>query len=129
VAGLVPFQGGFAARLPPAAGQRTLHAVPRLAPVLGPRLPAVLVGRAEVPVLLALRHVVPGLVVVPPVGVLGGRVDRPADAAAGMAADHAADDGPDYRAHGAAARGHAGRGAAQGRANTRAARMGPRCTR
>ena len=81
----------------------------------GPRLPAVAIGVAIVRVVGARADVRPRAVVVAPVGVLDGRIERRRHAVAGSATRHRADRGADDRA------GRSGDRRADGHARNRAA--------
>src|SRR5689334_16583418 len=83
VLGLVPAQARGMGRLVPAALHVGLGVVEGAAFVAAARLPAVAIGGGHVVVRDVRVVVIAGLVVLAPVGVLGGRVDRLGDALAG----------------------------------------------
>src|SRR5579871_5283535 len=111
--GSVPGQVGVASRSFPAFPQLPLHVVKgRAVLVVGPRFPAVTVRRAVVVVAATLLDVRPAGVMLPPVGLLRGRVDGLRDGLASEAApdgtgdhsDRCSDRRPDRAAQGSPGR-------------------------
>src|SRR5205823_8824579 len=95
----LPRQAGPAVLAVPVAAEGGLHLVEVFARVALPRLPAVAIRRGELHVIRALG-VGARLVILAPVGVLSGGVDRLGDALAGVAPGHRANDRADDRADG-----------------------------
>src|SRR3954466_9470860 len=115
VAGLGPGQTRAPASFVSALLQVALDVVPAVLPVLGPRLPAILVRRSEL-VVAAIGGVGAVAVVLAPMSLLLRGIDRLGDFLAGEAARDSAHGGADHGPHGSThrdAHGRACRRAAQ----------------